>query len=124
MMTETRRVSINLLGVPEVLVSGTPLALSHQKASALLFFLAATGKAHTRDYLATLLWDETSANEARHSLRSSLYRLRQAIEANQTDEILVSNGEFLCLQPNTYDCDVFEFYRLVMRDDEQSLRQA
>src|SRR6266487_4522631 len=124
MTTEAPRVSINILGVPEVLVSGMPLALNHQKASALLFFLAATGKAHTRDYLATLLWGETSASEARHSLRSSLYHLRQAVQTNQADELLVSNGESLCLQPNTYTCDVSEFYRLLAMNNEQSLSQA
>jgi DNA-binding SARP family transcriptional activator len=124
MIRERSRVSINILGTPEILLSGRPLALNHQKASALLFFLAATGKPHTRDYLATLLWGETGASEARHSLRSSLYRLRQGIQLDQAEEILVSNGEFLCLQSNTYDCDVSEFHRLLTIDDEQSLRQA
>jgi DNA-binding SARP family transcriptional activator len=124
MIRESSQVSINILGTPEIFISGTPLALNHQKASALLFFLAATGKPHTRDYLATLLWGETGTSEARHSLRSSLYRLRQAIQLDQADEILVSNGEFLCLQPNIYDCDLLEFYRLLAMEDEQSFRQA
>src|SRR6266498_523746 len=124
MSREASRVNINILGIPEILVSGTPLTLNHQKASALLFFLAATGKPHTRDYLATLLWGEAGASEARHSLRSSLYRLRQAIQLGQAAELLVSNGEFLCLQPNVYDCDVIEFYRLLALEDEQSLCQA
>ncbi len=79
MTSETPRMSIKLLGAPEILVSGVQLTVNHQKASALLFFLSASGKPHTRDYLATLLWGEAGASEARHSLRSSLYRLRQAI---------------------------------------------
>src|SRR5688572_27850169 len=98
MIRERSQVRINILGTPEILVSDTPLTLNNQKASALLFFLAATGKPHTRDYLATLLWGEAGASEARHSLRSSLYRLRQGIQLSSTDELLVSNGEFLCLQ--------------------------
>jgi DNA-binding SARP family transcriptional activator len=124
MIRERSQVRINILGTPEILVSDTPLTLNNQKASALLFFLAATGKPHTRDYLATLLWGEAGASEARHSLRSSLYRLRQGIQLSSTDELLVSNGEFLCLQSNIYDCDVSEFYRLLAMEDEQSLRQA
>jgi DNA-binding SARP family transcriptional activator len=51
----TARLTIRLLGAPQVQVAGTPLVLNHLKARALLFYLAATGQPHTRDHLATLL---------------------------------------------------------------------
>src|SRR5262245_32775852 len=37
-----------LLGAPEVQVARTPLVLRNQKAQALLFYLAVTGRPHTR----------------------------------------------------------------------------
>lgn len=77
MNDSSARLTIRLLGAPQILVAGNPLALNHLKAQALLFYLAVTGQPHTRDHLATLLWGESSTREARHSLRSSLYRLRK-----------------------------------------------
>src|SRR5574341_268287 len=123
-MSRRPRVTINILGAPEILISGTALSVNHQKASALLFFLAATGQAHTRDYLATLLWSETGTSNERHSLRSSLYRLRQAIQPDEADEMFVTNGELLYPQPDSYECDVSKFDRLLAEGDEQSLSQA
>jgi ribosomal protein S18 acetylase RimI-like enzyme len=58
-----------LLGKPEVLIAGTPLILTDQKARALLFYLAATGQPHTRDHITSLLWSESPSGDARHSLR-------------------------------------------------------
>gem|GEM_PF-6633229 len=73
------RLTIRLLGAPEIRVAGLPLVLNHLKARALPFYLAATGQSHTRDLLTTLLWSESPPAGARHSLRSGIYRLRQAL---------------------------------------------
>ncbi len=54
------RLSIHLLGAPDVQVAGSLLTLNNQKVRALLYYLAATGQPHTRDHLATLLWSESS----------------------------------------------------------------
>jgi len=53
---EAPRLSIRVLGTPEIHLADVPLTLNNVKARALLFYLAATGQPHTRDYLATLLW--------------------------------------------------------------------
>ena len=124
MTRKTHRVTVNILGPPQILLAGVPLSLNHQKARALLFFLAATEHAHTRDYLATLLWSETSTTNARHSLRSSLYRLRQAIQREKSDEILASDGDLIYLQPDTYECDLSKFHHMAAAGDEQSLSRA
>src|SRR5215469_5928530 len=79
MANNSSQLTINLLGTPEVHSAGTPLALHNHKARALLYYLAATGRPHTRDHLATLLWSESPESNARHSLRSSLYHSRQAL---------------------------------------------
>ncbi len=124
MAIPTSRLSFSLLGSPEIRFSGEPLALPHLKARALLFYLAAGGEAYSRDNLATLLWSESSQGEAHHSLRSSLYRLRQALPSGRTDPLLVAEGDRLGLRPSAYTCDVLEFRRLLAEGDEASLARA
>jgi DNA-binding SARP family transcriptional activator len=124
MQAGTPYLEICLLGAPEIRVSGAPLTLNHIKARALLFFLAASGGAHSRQYLAALLWGESGASQALHSLRSSLYRLRQALRPHQLDSALVIESEMLGLQPTSYRCDVIEFRRLLVQGGDGPLSQA
>ena len=56
--------------------------IAQQKARALVFYLGATGRAHAREHLATLLWSESDAPGAHHSLRSTLYLIRRALQAH------------------------------------------
>ncbi len=118
------RLNIRLMGTPQVFVGGVPLALNHLKSRALLFYLAGTGQSYTRDHLATLLWSESSQSEASHSLRSSLYHLRKALQTSGADDRLVSNSPLLTLDPAFYECDLIEFYRLLAQGSEQALAQA
>ena len=86
------QLTVRLLGTPDARIAGAPLVLHHQKARAILYYLAATGRPHTRDHLATLLWSESPESNARHSLRSSLYHLRQALHAKGAGEMLAGVG--------------------------------
>src|SRR5512138_2172831 len=113
MLEGTARLAIRLMGTPELYAGGSPQTLNHLKSRALLYYLAATGKPHTRSHLATLLWGESGQSEAYHSLRSSLYRLRRALQDIQIDNLLISDGELLSLDPACYECDVIEFHRLL-----------
>ncbi len=124
MSSTTPRLTIRLLGAPEVQVAGSPLALNNQKARALLFYLAVTARSHTRDHLAALLWSESSDSDARHSLRSDLYRLRQALRPGNAEAALISDGELVALRSTEYDCDVIRFRRLVTEQDERALNEA
>jgi len=118
------RLDIRLMGAPEIFIGTKPLALHHHKSRALLYHLAATGQSHTRDHLATLLWGESGQSEAYHSLRSSLYHLRKALQAVQSDETLISDGDLLNLHPDHFQCDILEFHDLIPRGDEASLSRA
>ncbi len=55
MPTPQSPLTIRLLGTPQVEHGGVVLHLTSQKAQALLYYLAATGQPHTRDYLTALL---------------------------------------------------------------------
>lgn len=118
------RLTIRLLGAPEVQIDGSPLPLNHQKARALLYYLAATGRSHTRDHLAALFWSESPDREARHSLRSDLYRLRQALRLTDADAALIGDGDLILLRPTEYDCDVVRFRQLVAENGEPALSEA
>jgi DNA-binding SARP family transcriptional activator len=75
------------------LASGAPVAIPSKKAQALLAYLAAPpGQAHSREKLATLLWGDSGEEQARHSLRQTLFALRRALpESNRP--ILLQEGE-------------------------------
>jgi DNA-binding SARP family transcriptional activator len=120
----TPHLEICMLGASEIQISGEPLSLNHLKARALLFFLAASQQALTRQYLAALLWGESASSEALHSLRSSLYRLRQSLRACQLASALQSDGDQLSLQPASYQCDLVEFRRLLAQGGEEPLTKA
>src|SRR5690348_9529073 len=106
-------VTIRLFGEPEVEAHGDPLALSNQKARALLFYLALTGQPHTRNHLATLLWSESPNDSARRSLRATLFQLRRALQAVDLSRAIAGEGDVLRLQPADTACDVVDFRRLV-----------
>jgi DNA-binding SARP family transcriptional activator len=124
MNDSSARLTIRLLGAPQILVAGNPLALNHLKAQALLFYLAVTGQPHTRDHLATLLWSESSTREARHSLRSSLYRLRMALRSGGAVSALIIAGDQVQLQLDEDECDVTHFRRLLETGGESAVARA
>src|SRR6266568_32845 len=115
---------IRLLDVPEVRIAGVPLILHHLKARALLYYLAATGSLHTRDHLATLLWSESPESNARHSLRSSLYHIRQALHAKGANETLVGDGDLVYLRLEHDACDIALFRRLLAESSEKAMAEA
>jgi DNA-binding SARP family transcriptional activator len=124
MFEGTAHLHVRLMGTPEIIMGGMSFTLKHLKSRALLFYLAATGKAHTRSHVATLLWGEFGQSEAYHSLRSSLYHLRKALQIVPVEDVLVSDGELLSLAPASYECDVLAFRRLLAQDDEVAVSQA
>ncbi len=77
-MTET--LHLTLLGSPRLLLGDQPLThFATNKAQALLFYLAVTGQPHSRDQIATLLWDGMTDAQAKKNLRTVLPDLRQLV---------------------------------------------
>ena len=68
-MTELR---LALLGPPVVLRDGLAVTFDTRKAVALLALLAVTGREHSREQLADLLWPEADSAKGRASLRRTL----------------------------------------------------
>lgn len=120
----TTQLTIRLFGTPEVEANGAPLDLYNQKARALLFYLAATKQPHTRNHLATLLWSEFPASNARRSLRVALFQLRQALQSADIKRLLMSDGDLLRLHPDATECDLHHFCRLAVDGSEPALVKA
>ena len=118
------QLTIRLLGVPEARIAGVPLILHHQKARALLYYLAASGHSHTRDHLATLLWSESAESNARHSLRSSLYHIRQALPIKGANEMLIGDGDLVYLRLDRDACDVTHFRQLLVEGSDHTIAEA
>ncbi len=95
------RLRLNLLGSPRVLLDGKPFnGFATNKAQALLFYLMVTGKPHSRDTLATLLWDGMTDSQAKKNLRTVLPDLRRLL------------GDHLLLERQTVAFDPISSYWL------------
>jgi len=117
------QLSIRLLGgFHAQLDSGRPLTIRRKKAQALLAYLALhPGQPRSRDALASLLWSGTADEQARHSLRQSLFALRQAI----TPDPLVMEGERVALREDAACVDTAAFERgVTTASTRETLREA
>src|SRR5215208_5019539 len=95
-----------VFGPPRLERDGTPLELNLRKALALLIYLAVSGRPHSRDALAAMLWPESDQREARTRLRRMLYRLGQALG----DAVLEAGPDAIRLHPAAdlwLDCAAF-----------------
>ncbi len=80
--TDRAALQIRLLGAPQILLDGAPLSgLTSAKAQGLLFYLAVTGRMHTRSASAALLWGDFPQASARGNLRKALQHLRRHLGA-------------------------------------------
>ncbi len=125
MTNAAAQLTIRLFGPPEIQVAGVPLlALHDYKARALLFYLVVTGQSHARDHLAALLWSESPDSNARHSLRTSLYHLRQTLHTQRISESLVGDGDLVYFRLGNEACDILRFYQLLTLGNESALAEA
>jgi DNA-binding SARP family transcriptional activator/pimeloyl-ACP methyl ester carboxylesterase len=91
------RLSLRLLGAPQVEYDERPVSLRLQKELALLIYLVVTSRPHTRMALATLFWPEHRERNALAALRRVLYQLRVDVG----DGPLEVTPHLVCLRPDT-----------------------
>lgn len=73
------QLALFLLGSPCLELDGDTLEIGRRKAVALVAYLAVTGRGHTWDALATLLWPVFDQTRARAALRRTPSTLNRAI---------------------------------------------
>lgn len=89
------RLSLRLLGAPQIKIDGEAIQINRRKAVALLLYLAVTQQRHTRDALAAMFWPEADQSRARASLRSALWALNSTV----LEEWLLVDQETVALRP-------------------------
>jgi len=95
-----------------------------RKAEALLAFLALPiGRAHPRDKLTALLWDDVPRPPARARLRQALFAIRSALEGPDPPPLRLEN-DTVALDPQAITADVADFERLAAGADCDSWRAA
>ncbi|HET6659187.1 MAG TPA: AAA family ATPase [Rubrobacter sp.] len=109
---ETKRLSIRLLGPPELSLRGHPLRFGIKKVLALLCYLAAEGGRRPRGELAELLWPGSEERHARGDLRSVLSKLRKRLREESARDgqyeethFLLIDGDILGVEPTQVEVD-------------------
>ncbi|HAE59508.1 MAG TPA: hypothetical protein DCG54_08380 [Anaerolineae bacterium] len=110
-------ISILTLGGLEIRKDNQPLSsLASRKAEALLVYLAAEDKAHPREVLADLLWDDRSTAQALGNLRVLLNSLRK----NLGEELEISRQSVRLHRTPAWRLDALEFEQSLFAQREQT----
>src|SRR5262252_10400097 len=118
------KLTVCALGGFGVRAAGKPLIFPTKKSRGLLAYLAlGQGQVYAREHLASLLWGDSSDEQARHSLRQALSDLRKALPRVRP-EILRSDPDGVALTPTAVELDVAAFERLVAEGTPQALARA
>lgn len=102
------QLALHLLGAPRIELNGRPVAIGHNKAVALLVYLAVTQQYHTREALSTLLWSDHEPPSARREVRRMIWALNKRLGK----EWLLVERESLALLPQPglwLDVDQFRY---------------
>lgn len=102
MLASEAKLNLYLLGPPRFQHEQKDISLPYQKAEALLAYLAVTGRRHSREKLATLLWENSDERRARNNLRSALCALRK----NLSPDILLTEQHFVSIRSEAVWTDV------------------
>lgn len=117
-----QRLQITLLGGIDVRGERGAVHLPTRKSKALLAYLAlAPGSPHSRPKLAALLWDRSAEEQARASLRQTLFSLRQAFSQ---PEPLHATSDSVWLAADAIEVDVLVFEGLAAQQTPEALEQA
>jgi DNA-binding SARP family transcriptional activator len=100
---------ITLLGSPRAERAGRLVVFDTRKATALLAYLAVTGRPQGRDSLADLLWPDYDPAQARGGLRRTLSVLKSATGG---DVVVADRSTVTLAGGRGADVDVTDFRRL------------
>lgn len=106
------RLAFKLLGKPQVTLAGAAVSgFISVKAQALLFYLVVTGRPHTREALAGLLWGGMPEAQAGKNLRNALSNLRALVG----EHLLITRSDVAFQHESDYWLDV-EVFRSAVTD--------
>jgi DNA-binding SARP family transcriptional activator len=103
--------------------AAAPVILASKKAQGLLGYLSLRpGQLHSREKLIALLWGDSPAEQARHSLSQTLFALRRALARGPS--CLVAEGKTIGLDARLTDVDVVRFEHLLDEATPAALDEA
>ena len=118
------RLNLVLFGSFHATLGARPVELPLKKAQALLAFLAlAPGQRCARERLAGLLWSDTPDEQARNSLRQTLFAIRSAL-GRTSSRYLAGDAASVWLESSAVDVDVLAFERLISQASDGALERA
>jgi DNA-binding SARP family transcriptional activator len=118
------RLHLVLFGGFRATIGARPLALPLKKAQALLAFVALSlNQRQTRERLAALFWGDGADEDARNSLRQTLFAIRGAL-GRSAPHVLGGDGGAVWLEPGTVEVDVLAFERLAAQGTDDALERA
>lgn len=117
------KLELSLLGPPTITLNGEPVGgLRYSKAQALLYYLAVTGRPHSREALAALLWGDLPEDAARTNLRTVLSKLRALLGPY----LVITRQTLSFNRESPYSLDVEQFVAYLRNPDPsaQDLKAA
>lgn len=106
---------VTLFGLPQVRCGNEQTIIQRRKDLALLIYLIVTSQPHSRDTLATLLWQDHNQAKARSNLRKSLSRLHSELG----EKYLVASQDQVSIHPKVpIYLDIAQFRSLVRQSRE------
>jgi DNA-binding SARP family transcriptional activator len=104
--------------------AGAEIRIASRKGRALLAYLALRpGESHSRDRLATLLWEDADEDLARTSLRQALAALRKSLPVD-AHKALLADTESVGIDPAIVRSDLHAFRRALNAGTRTSLQEA
>jgi len=104
--------------------AGTEIRIASRKGRALLAYLAMRpGESHSRDRLATLLWEDADEELARTSLRQALAALRKSLPTD-AHKGLLADTESVGIDPAVVHSDLHAFRRALVAGTRTALQEA
>src|SRR5262245_34474405 len=118
------RLDLVLFGQFRASIGTRRVVLPLRKAQALLAYLALSeGQRQPRERLATLLWGGALDEQARNSLRQTLFTIRTAL-GRSSAQYLGGDAATVWLEPSAVDADVLAFQRLAAEQTDHALARA
>lgn len=112
--------SVLLLGIPQVVLDGKPLAITRRKNRALLYYCAAQPVPLAREQLLTMFWPDLDRAAAQTALRSTLHSLRKELDT----ALNISDSSIALDSTIDIDARVFERQLMAPPGDPQMLAAA
>ncbi|MDT8306293.1 MAG: BTAD domain-containing putative transcriptional regulator, partial [Anaerolineae bacterium] len=92
--------NLYLFGTPRLERDGEMLPIRRRKGLALLVYLARTGRSHSREALATLLWPDYDHSSALSNLRREMSRIKSDAGLDEGVELFSADRHQLSLAPD------------------------